>query len=535
MKNLFLTIIISNLKKNMDLNYPFRIYPLRARNIFTSYIDNNYLYNVKKLYDDIGSLIDTIDNNELIILVIGSLIDEQPNCKFSNQSYYQHLPIFVKKYMEENESKRVRIICISPVLNDDQIPTFIKKSMNEFKWYNVDINKYVSSNYNLSYDFYNTLFPEYIEHDLVTNTTKKYYLKHNGNFYRLPRLYFRNRVLRDNFELVSRHSDKIILKLKDEHYDTFCNFYKSSPNENDKIFVRMFLDKLKLLVNILESKSGGMLVLNYAVFRDNWACTPFTYFFQTFYQENNNFQNIKFLNYEFIESKSSKLIEYNKRDYNYESYDIMLKLGRKGRINIISQFNKSKKFKKSNDFLDDKSSNFKFIKIDGDGDCLFNAILKQIDNVQLNLGPCDARKIVYNKIINDDEKLKMLKEELIVMPEYESLIKNECEIDKVLDLHLYFIREGPYSEAAENVRKNYNLPFSVFFGGNCEIGILGELFNLNIDVINYDNKLIKVMDHNIYNKTIYIKFYGNHYDIAIPKDNDDIFKYNQNKVNNITI
>ena len=288
-------------------------------------------------------------------------------------------------------------------------------------------------------------------------------------------------------------------------------------------------------MNTLEHKSGGMLVLNYAVFRSNWACTSFYYFFQTFYQENNNYQNIKFLNYEFVESKSNKLFEYNKRDYNYESYDIMLKLCRKGRINIISKSYNTKKLKKLNNYSNDNNCNFKFIKIDGDGNCLFNAILKQIRNVQLNLGPSDARKIVYNKIINDDDKLNMLKDELIVMQEYENLIKDGNEIDKILDLHLYFIREGPYSEEAEEVRNNYNLPFSVFFGGNCEIGILGELFNLNIDVINYDNKLIKVMNHNNYNKTIYIKFYGNHYDIAVPKDSDDIYEYKQKKVNTLAI
>ena len=185
--------------------------------------------------------------------------------------------------------------------------------------------------------------------------------------------------------------------------------------------------------------------------------------------------------------------------------------------------------------MDDKSCDFKFINIDGDGDCLFNSILKQIPNSHFKLGACDARKIVYNKIISDDEKLKMLKDELSVMSEYESLINNEYNIDKILDLHLYFIKEGPYSDEAENIRKNYNLPFSVFFGGNCEIGILGELFNLNIDIINYDDKLIKVMDHNNCYKTIYIKFYGNHYDIAIPKDSDEVHKYKQNEVSSLTI
>ena len=169
----------------MDLNYPFRLYPLRARNIITPYIDNTYLYNIKKLYDDITSLIDSIDNNELIILIIGSLIDEQPDCKFSDESYQQHLPNFVKKYTEENEFNHVRIICISPVLNDDKL-LLLSKKVNEFEWFNVDDNKYVSSNYNLSYDFYHTLFPEYIETDFVSNT-EKILSKHNSNLYRLPR------------------------------------------------------------------------------------------------------------------------------------------------------------------------------------------------------------------------------------------------------------------------------------------------------------------------------------------------------------
>ena len=41
--------------------------------------------------------------------------------------------------------------------------------------------------------------------------------------------------------------------------------------------------------------------------------------------------------------------------------------------------------------------------------------------------------------------------------------------------------------------------------------------------------------NNNHNKTIYIKFYGNHYDIAIPKESYDIYKYKKHKISSLTI
>lgn len=514
----------------MDLNFPFRAYPIRSSNIITPFINSDYIRNAKRLYNDIEALSETINEKELVLLIIGSLIDEDPDKYYSNNSYLQHLPIFIKKYIQEDRYNNVRIICISPKINDG-IPQFIKKTMNEYKWYKIDDCKYVSRLYNLTYDFYNTLYPEYIESDFVTLNNKEYYLNYNGKYLRLPKLYFKNKCLRSHYETEYIYSNQVILKLKDNLILDFYNIYKSSPSEHDKYFVSLFNEKLTNLITKLQDKSGSMLVLNYAVFCDNWICASFYHFFESFYNQFNKFQNVKILNYEFLSSDSSTLTEYNKRSYDYEDYNIILKIGRKGRINIItnnfkSEFNESKKEYKL------RNAMFDYLEIEGDGDCLFNSILKQVSNTYINVH--DARKIICKKILDDNTILSMLKDEICIMPEYEMFLKQTNDIDKALELHLYFIREGPYSEEAEHLRKKLDLPFSVFFGGNCEIGLLGNLFNINIKVINYDNNIINVMSNN-YEKTIYIKFNGNHYDIAIPKDNLNNEVMNMKHVNNLFI
>lgn len=502
----------------MDLNYPFRSYPIKSSNIITPFINDVYIKHVKRLYNEIDSLSNSINENDLVLLIIGSLIDEESDNYFSDISYYQHFPQFVKKYIEENECNNIRIICISPKL-ENNIPQFIKKTMDEFKWLQIDDFKYVSKSYNITYDFYQTLFPEYIEDDFVNKDNKEYYLDYRGKYLRLPKIYYKNRNLRNNFVTTNNYSDQKILKLKDNLFDEFYNIYKSSPSEHDKYFVNMFNQKMTLLANKLQDNSGSMLVLNYAVFRENWICTSFYYFFETFYKKINKLQNVKILNYDFIQSKSSNLIEYTKRSYDYEDDNIILKIGRKGRLSIISNINKSEYNKTSNN----KTSQFKIIKINGDGDCLFNSILKQVKTELINFSAADIRKVICQKLMEDENKLIMLKEELQISHEYEMLTK--YDIDKILELHLYFIKEGPYSDDAENLRTKLNLPFSVFFGGNCEIGLLGNLFNVNIKVVNYDNNVINVMS-NLYDSTIYIKFNGNHYDIAIPSN----YEYKQIKV-----
>ena len=89
----------------MDLNFPFRAYPIRSSNIITPFYGDQYIRNVKRLYNDIESLTDTIDENEIVLLIIGSLIDEDPNNYYSKYNYLQHLPIFIK-----NIWKRIVII-----------------------------------------------------------------------------------------------------------------------------------------------------------------------------------------------------------------------------------------------------------------------------------------------------------------------------------------------------------------------------------------------------------------------------------------
>ena len=231
--------------------------------------------------------------------------------------------------MEEDCYNRIRIICISPRIHDN-VPEFIKKTQDEYKWHNVGECKYASRSYNLTYDFYNTLFPEYIEDDFVTKNDKEYFINNNGKYLKLPKLYYKNKCLRSHFEIISVYSNQVILKLKkDNLIGDIYNIYNSSPSEHDKYFVSMFNEKVSQLVNRLQDVSGSMLVLNYAVFCDNWICAPFNYFFETFYNQINKHSNVKFLNYEFLSSNSSLLTEYQRRSYDYEDYDIILKLAGK--------------------------------------------------------------------------------------------------------------------------------------------------------------------------------------------------------------
>lgn len=515
----------------MDLSYPFRIYPMKSNNVFTPYINHKYTKNIKTLYQDLESLCYSLDNNHLVIFVIGSLIDEQSDKVYSINSHYQHLPVFVKKHMENNDTP-VKIICISPKLESDNIPVFIKKSMNEFQWYKYDELKYTSSLYNLTYDFYHTLFPEYIENDFVNIQNQDYYLKKNNKYLRLPKLYYRNSNYKLNYDVVEDYYNNKVLKLKNNVLDHFYDIYKSSSSENDKMFVNIFLEKCELLVKKLQSVSGSLLILNYAVFCDNWICASYFYFFESFYKKIKDYPNIKILNYDFIQNISDQLIDYNKKSYGYENTNIILEIKRNGRLKISDDVYEKKIIKK---LLKIDNLYFQINKINGDGDCLFNSILKQ-STTNLNLTVFDARKIIVQEIEKNEDIKKLLKEEILTMSEYNNISLNK--IDETLQLHLYFIKEGPYCEQADKLRQNLNLPFSVFYGGNCEIGILGKLLNINIKIINYDNKIIDIMD-NIYDKDIFIKFYGDHYDIAtLQDDNNNLnshYEYNTSDVHNIMI
>ena len=506
----------------MDLNYPFRQYPIRANNILTPFINSEYINNVKKLYHDIENLSFNVEDKQLVILVIGSLIDENNDRNFSDDSYHQHLPLFVRKYLEENDNS-VKIICVSPRLNGE--PQFIKKTKHKYGWYKYENNKYISSNFNLTYDFYYTLFPEHIDSDYVNKNGKSYYLKYNQKYCKLPMLYYRNTNYKRFYQEVYDYYDQKILRLKDNLLEQIYDIYNSSPTDNDKIFVNMFHEKLTNLTKELEKKSGSLLVLNYSVFCSNWICTSFYYFFETLYKNLESYTNVKFLTYSFVESKSDELIEYKKKSYNYEDNEIILEIKRKGRISINKHFSKNTKENAN------VNSEFKIIEINGDGDCLFNSILKQCNN-NMNIDTKDLRKIVVNEINSNDNLKTMVKEEVSTMNEYSKYVENN--LDEALNLHLYFIKEGPYCKDADKMRERLKLPFSVFFGGDCEIGILSKLFSVNIKIVNYDDTIINVTE-DLFSDTIYIKFNGNHYDIAVPINNRTYVTYSPNNSINIVI
>jgi len=521
----------------MDIRYPFRLYPLNSTNILTDYVSSFYLNEVKKLSNKINTI--SVENT-LVILIIGSLIDETGDHKFSDQQQYQHLPRFIHNYLE-NSDKNIKIICIAPGNGKDiEIKSrFIELTKNEYKWKQKTINEFKSNTYpRLSYNFYNTLFPEYIEKDFAEINGKNLYFYKNGpTELRIPQLYFKNRHIRNIYESKFELGNNVYIKIKDDiNIAQFLDIEYSLPTDSDKIFVNKFHFDLNNLIDRLKENSGSMIILNYSIFRDNWIRTSPFYFFETLY---NNFtkykwSNVKIMNYLYNNNSSTLFDIDNDKIYSYEDKMTEMKIGRNSRIQInkIEKINKKvkaceinnnklieykKKLRKSKNIININEKQFKIKKVDDDGNCMFNSVLNQFHNCPISVK--DARIIITSEIFSTDYIENLLKEELLTRTEYCKLI-NQKGIEFVFDLHLYFMKEGPGCENAEYLRDCYQLPLDVYYGGNYELSILSKLLNVNIRIINTNNNIIDFLQsYNTEFDNIFIKFDGNHYNIAILDDN----------------
>ena len=532
----------------MDLRYPFRLYPLNSTNILTDYISSFYLNEVKKLSNKINTI--SVENT-FVILIIGSLIDDIVDYQFSDKHQYQHLPRFIHNYLESSD-KNIKIICIAPGNGKDKEikPQFIELTKDEYKWRQKTINEFKSTTYpRLSYNFYNTLFPEYIEKDFAKINGKDVYFYKNGpTELRIPRLYFKNRHIRNIYESKLELGNNVYIKIKDDiTIAQFLDIEYSLPTDSDKIFVDNFHSNLNNLINRLKENSGSMIILNYSVFRDNWIRTSPFYFFETLY---NNFtkykwSNVKILNYLYNDSSSNLFDINNEKTHSYEDKMTEMKIGRNSRIQInkIENINKKvkayeinnksieykKKLRKSKDIININEMQFRIKKVNDDGNCMFNSVLNQFHKCPISVK--DARKIIISEIFSTDYIEPLLKEELLTRTEYFKLI-NEKGIDFAFDLHLYFMKEGPECENTEYLRDYYKLPLDVYYGGNYELSILSRMLNVNIRIINTNNNIIDFLQsYNTEFENIFIKFNENHYNIAILDDN---YKLNCNINENIT-
>ena len=510
----------------MELSYPYRLYPLSSRNILTDYISSYYKSEIIDLYNKLDDLNKDYKNNKpLIILIIGSLIDDNTEHRYSVEHQYQHLPKFIHNYMLNNDNP-IKILCVSPGNGKDTKTSsrFIKLTQDAYEWSRKNKHDYKSKKYpRLTYSFYNTLFPEFIETDFVKIRNKYVYLYDNQiTTYRIPKLYYRNKNFQDLYDIQIETNTRIYLKFKkDDHNMQFNYMCNKLPSDYDLLFVNNFNTRLTDLTNNLKYHSGSLLILNYAVFHENWAMVPSSYFCQTMYDNftKSNWQNVKILSYSF-ERDSSILYDINKKTYSYEDSTLEMAIAENSQIEIND---------KKNEYIDceDKiiinGMNFKIIKVHPDGDCMFNAVFKQFDNLQITIK--DVRKLIISQILICDNVQNLLKEELNTRLEYNDLIQNKG-IDYVFDIHIYFMKEGPKCDNAEIIRNIYKLPLDVYYGSNYELSILSKLLKVNIRIININNKIIDILSLNTDYKDIYIKFNENHYDMAKLQYHSNIQSHN---------
>jgi len=503
----------------MDLTYPFRLYPLNSRNILTDYNSSHYVPEIIKLNNKLNNL---NVKNTLVILIIGSLIDDIIDYQFSEKHQYQHLPKFIHNHLL-NTSNKIKIICIAPGNGKDKeiYPQFINLTQEEYEWKKNNKQEYTSKKYpTLTYSFYNTLFPEFIDNDFVKVGNKNAYLYNNGiTKHRIPKLYYKNKHFRDMYTVHHETGTNIYLKIKNNlAIGQFSELGNNLPSDTDKLFVNNFHNTLCNLIKQLKDNSGSLLILNYAVFRDNWMNESPFYFFKTLYDNfiQNKWQNVKILDYIFNDNSNILYDIDNKKIYSYEDDTIELHIARYSRIQInnaeIPTNKKIQSKKKLRNTININNTSFKIINVDDDGNCMFNAILKQFDKIPISIQ--NARKLIIAQILSDDNIPVLLKEELYTRTEYYDLIIKKG-INYVFDLHLYFMKEGPECENSENIREHYDLPLDVYYGGNYELSVLSKLLNINIRIINIDNIIIEILSsYNTAYDDIYIKYYGGHYNIA---------------------
>jgi hypothetical protein len=536
-----------------DLSFPYRLYPTNTfggSSMESPYISSDYNSEALRLLDFIVRINSSEQmNNTLNVFIIGSLIDDEEDgdSRTFNIKHIigQHSPIFLLNYLYKNRkeklNKPVRIIVISPSLNKLVGPIFIKKSNMLFGWQqpDPDILSYVSTKFeHLTYDFFNCPLPEYIKSDFLLTADKiEFFQKDTTN--RLPQFYFRRRFYK-NFFKFNRESREFEIKSLEsmsiddrQLYNQFgTNMIKSFTNNQDIIFVRTFYFELEKLINSTISKNGGNLCLNYSVFRDQWAGVGPNYFINTFNEMFSD--NVLILSYSWRRSLVTILMEGNGKIILYDNSNYILKLiqdpkyvgifdsERRIRYNV---HNEDKKKKKDKNIVRADGIDFDIKKIKSNGDCMFNAVIKQINT---NDNSNNLRQKVVSYIQSKPEMIDEIMDNIRGEGIYATYINKleeegipEHEINKRLeDLYFYFILNNQNDSNSEETRHAFNLPLTVYYGGQIELKAISKLYNININVIRGgdENIIINRNDFQVDDplSEIYIREMGQHFDIAIP-------------------
>ena len=195
----------------------------------------------------------------------------------------------------------------------------------------------------------------------------------------------------------------------------------------------------------------------------------------------------------------------------YQKYYVFDKFYKKHSNNSIQRFF-SDVYK--NDLIESEEVNigenkFKVNSIDGDGNCLFNSIIRSVGE-RIQISASELRTMVARRL-----------RELITEPEYLSKIDAQLKLDwngynhsndNANDHTLKYINQ--YIEV-DPVVTNVDPRLSyLYWGGNIELQVITDLLNLKINLLNLDGSTVELLpsDVNEETKTIYIRYNGIHYD-----------------------
>lgn len=504
-----------------NLSFPFRLYPILTTGIVSSYVESSiYIVEVVKLFNFLERLIEHIEPKTLNVFIIGSLLDDNP--EYFKQHVNQHLPFFLLNFIRLNKDSVVNIIVISPS-KESIDPIFITKSELLYKWKKINENQYQSIKYpNLKYNFFNCPIPEYIKEDFNIGFETPQILK--GTTKQLPKYYFRRRKVRELLTFTDNEFEFKDIGLLDST-DIFTQYREdiqnSLTNNTDIQFVKDFYKVLPQLIDKTISLNGGNLCLNYAVFRDSWAGAPSFYFMNTFY---NLFKDkMKILTYNFQYPLVDQLIDVSDKIYSYNDFTIVLHLISSPKyISILDKGKKSKyKVHSTKKYININSKYFLIKKIHADGNCMFNAILKQIQS-HMSIEQLRHRTVEY--ILSNQFLLNEIMTNIEGEGNYNALIqkmrsegRSEDDIKSTLqDIYFRFMRSTPDDPQLERYRIELGLPLQVYYGGTVELKAIADIIPLNIGVIEGDenNIIITNYENNHSNQKIYLRSVGLHIDIA---------------------
>jgi len=560
----------------MALTFPYRLYPLSSGKLDNPYANILYNSNVIILKDFLERQLSVMSFNTLNIFIIGSLLDDEDSSDpvYSASHKNQHIPLFLFNYLKTN-SNPINIIVISPSKNR-RTPAFINLTNDIYNWNKINDIRYNSRNYsNLNYFYFYCPIPEYQKDDfefkLDLLEQKKYYIIKPNNVY-IPKIFYGNTKkfiklipgTETNYEMKNRDE---VLERNRVLYDIALKNLKSSTTEVDKIFVSQFYHIIDNFLIKSEQTNSTNFVLNYAVFRDQWASRGlnFFYFYKTFYDKLKRF-NIRNFHYNFRGNSTSLLDEDKVVMINYNDPNLILNIIDKNNIEIneipieeeeeedveeeiISSGNKSypvyysaesskgkkgsTKSRESNNFdiLENQERFFahnilfEVEKVDKDGDCLFNAVIKQIND---NYNVIEERVRIVNYIKENDELTNEIYRNLEAEGLYTSaFIYFRRELDsndnseiilkkEIMKLYFIFMRSNSNNLESEMIRRRFNLDQNVYYGGHVEIKAMIQLYNINIYVLegSIEDNIITKFNNIITDKTIYIIHSLYHFDIA---------------------